>query len=77
MNAQDVSPKIPVLGSIDNSLLAQRRASKDNLLQSSYYRYEEYDNIPLEWSPKSPTRNGQSSKMSWYGFSISLVNLLE
>lgn len=63
-NEKDASPVIPMLGPIKQSSLAQRRASrgsKDNLLlDDSYYRYEEYDNVSL-----SPPHIAQATVVSW------------
>ena len=68
MSIKEVSPKITILGSVEKSILAQRRASKgskDNLRDGNYYKYEDYDNVSLHVS-NGGGPNNQPSKMSWY-----------
>lgn len=49
---KDKSPLIPEIGQIAQSTLLQRRAqSKEELNNTSYYKYDEYDNVPLQLSP--------------------------
>nr|XP_023017260.1 LIM and senescent cell antigen-like-containing domain protein 1 isoform X1 [Leptinotarsa decemlineata]XP_023017261.1 LIM and senescent cell antigen-like-containing domain protein 1 isoform X1 [Leptinotarsa decemlineata] len=47
-NLKDKSPTIPHIGYISESLLIQRRANSREALDSSYHRYDSYDNVVLE-----------------------------
>lgn len=44
---KDNSPVIPIIGSISQSSLLQRRATSKETLHDTYYRYDEYDNVSL------------------------------
>lgn len=48
---KDKSPVIPEIGQITQSTLLQRRAQSKEELNMSYYKYDEYDNVPLQLSP--------------------------
>lgn len=52
---KDKSPLIPEIGHINESSLLQRRAQSKEELNATYYKYDEYDNVPLQVnSSKAP-----------------------
>lgn len=60
MNPADWSPNIPSLGPIINSNLAKRRVP----FEESYYKFDEYDNVPLFIS--KVTNSPKNTLHLWY-----------